>query len=335
MLNSIRRLMAPITLSRGIEIAYKLASGGRSSRRNWYTSPVESLMAYIGAQRLGNGSWQDERDEHGRRMLVEAGDIPIKDVLPEMVFGWFDAIREVQPLTRSGNRLSEYTINSYGRMIKAYFRKMVEAGHIDSSPAAALHLRKLPKKSKKAITEDEIERMVKASKRNWRDHAIVLILRDGGCRVSELVSMRVSQVKISERDGELRGTARVWGKGDKYRYVFFGDAACRALQNYLDYRPHDAPDALWLNIYDDPITDRGIYQALGRVAERAGVQTWNPHAFRHAFAKRNLERGMPVKVLQELLGHESYMTTVEEYVQFDIDELADYHQRFVRFSDDD
>lgn len=335
MLNFVRRLMAPITLSRGIDIAYKLASGGRHSRRNWYISPIESLMAYIGATLSGNGRWQDERDEHGRRQLVEAGDIPVRDVKPEMVFGWFDALREVKPLTRSGKRLSEYTINSYARMVKSFFNKMVEAGHIDASPAAALHLRKLPKKSKKAISQEGIEKMVKASKWNWRDHSIVLILRDSGCRVSELVSMRVSTTMVKEHDGEQRGAARVWGKGDKYRYVFFGPAACNALRNYIDYRPHDAPDDLWLSVHDTPITDRGIYQALRRIAERAGVETFNPHAFRHAFAKRNLEKGMPVKVLQELLGHESYMTTVDEYVQFDVDELADYHSKFVRFSGDD
>lgn len=336
MLDALRRMVAPITLSRGVKVAYRLAGSGRS-RQNYYRHPVNSLMAYIGSRHLSvdGQSWQDVRDAYGRDALVKEGNIAVKDVTQDMVFNWFDSLRDVEPLTRSGKRLSEYTINSYARMVKAFFNKMVEAGHIDRSPAATLHLRKLPKKSKQAIAPGEIERMVKASKKNWRDHAVVLILRDSGCRVSELVSMRVSTTHMNEADGEMRGIARVWGKGDKFRWIFFGAKACNALRNYIDYRPHDAPDDLWLSIHGSAITANGIYQALGRVAERAGVETWNPHAFRHAFAKRNIERGMPVKVLQELLGHESYTTTVDEYVQFDTEELADYHAEYVRFGDDD
>ena len=319
LLDSLRRMVAPLTLSRAVEVAYAISSGGRRNGRNHYYYPVQRLQQFLGEQRA------ERPNTLSREELISLGDIPVKEVTPDDIVAWYRWLGSVNPQSRGGRRLSPATINSYARMAHAFFRHLVTAGHLDASPARALRITSPPKKGKKGIPPDAIEKLVKHSKRSWRDHAIVLMLRDTGARVGELVSMRVSTVAISENgNGRLEGKARVTGKTG-YRSVFFGDAACRAVREYMDYRPHDSPDDLWLNIHGDPISENGIYQMLKRTAELAGVERWNPHAFRHAFAKRMLKKGMPAKVLQELLGHQRIETTLNEYVQLDDDDLARYH----------
>lgn len=94
-----------------------------------------------------------------------------------------------------------------------------------------------------------------------------------------------------------------------------------ALRLYMETRPHDAPDELWLNRHNNPLTTNGVYQALRRLARRAGVERFNPHSFRHAAIKRWLESGMSSRLVQELAGHEDVHTTLMIYVAYSDEDL--------------
>lgn len=327
MLQSLKRRLMPVTLSRAIHIAHRLAArGDYAKKKNWYRYPVENLMEYIGATRVENPRlWPREE-------LVREGDILIEDVTPEMIDGWFAWLRDYEPHTGGGRRLSAHTRDSYGRMLRAFFNKLVEAGHLDRAPTRRLVLPKPPRKGKKDISQGDLEAMVRHSKRNWRDHAIVLILRDSGCRVGELCSMRISTTHIERgEDGQLIGSAEVIGKGYKIREIIFGDGACRALRNYMDFRPVGSGDEMWLSQSGArPFTGDGVYQMLRRIAAEAGVERFNPHAFRHAFAKYHIEAGTPMKLIQEWLGHEELSTTYDQYVQYDTGELKRLFAKYGR-----
>lgn len=252
-----------------------------------------------------------------------------------MVTAWFDHLAQDTSQRHDDRQLSPWTVDCYARGLKAFFNHLVRMGHLERSPVE-YRLRRLPKRAKKDIAQDDLERLVLKAKYNARDYAIVCVLRDSGCRVSGLLSMRITAlhvVQVIAEDGSARlhGRALVYEKGDKGRYIFFGDEACRALRLYLDSRPVVAAndDRLWINYKGQPMTRSGVYQMLKRLAQYAGVERFNPHAFRHAFAKRLLAQNAPAKVIQELMGHEDVTTTMNMYVILDDQELEEFHRKYI------
>jgi integrase/recombinase XerD len=299
--------MFPVTLSRGLDIIEEISPKGRRPE-HWCRYPVQSLIEHI-------------------------GNIPVRDVTPEHIKSWL-AHTQNRPSNRNPDgKLSHYTVRSYAKALQTYFNRLRDVGHIETSPAFGLRLPKLPKKSKKEISQEELDLMIQYSDKNPRDRAIVLTLRDSGCRVGGLVTMTVEALHFEEFEddnGEMlwRGRALVHEKMNKMRYIYFGHQCALAIQRYLLIRHHDAPDNLWLTHAGKPITTWGVYQVLKRIAATAGVKTFNPHSFRHAAAKRLLLNGAPPRIVQEILGHEDVTTTMNLYVQFDEKELQIEHQRY-------
>jgi integrase/recombinase XerD len=303
--------LRPMLLSRAVElVARSKQSTGR--RPHWFDTPVKDLISII-------------------------GDRPIQDVTPDHILTWYDELHQRPHRRQPGRKLSAWTIDSYGRQLRAFFNELVNMGHLDESPARLLRLPRLPAKAKKEISQADIRRMVDTAEYNARDHALILVLRDSGARVGELVDMTVSNLTIhTYDDGQVTGRILITDqKTHTKRYAFLGPEAVAALQRYIRSRPASSPDWLWIahNRRMDPpprLTRSGIYQVLERVAERAGVvENWNPHAFRHALAKRMIQKGAPAKVVQNILGHSDISTTMNMYVIFDEDELADYHRKMI------
>lgn len=310
-LTALVRMIRPITLSRGLEI-----------------------VRHVNAT---NGSEPDHFDRPVQELIEQVGDIPIGDVTPDHLAVWLKHLRNRDHASRPGQKLSPYTVNYYARAMRAFWNHLVEMGHVDRSPARQMRLRKLPKKRKKELSQDEIARLVEASQYDLRNHAVILVLRDSGCRVGELCSMRAEGVMIREDDdGRLHGRAMVHGdKMSKSRWVYFGSRACRAIRAYLRSRPPNAPDALWLSKRSNKaIGPAGIRQAIRSIGDRAGVDSATPHAFRHAFAKRLQNEGAPARLIQELLGHEDVTTTLQMYITYDDEELAAEHRRFLPGDED-
>jgi integrase/recombinase XerC/integrase/recombinase XerD len=146
-----------------------------------------------------------------------------------------------------------------------------------------------------------------------RDRAALETLYSTGCRVGELVGMNVTDLDLK------KGTVRVLGKGRKERYVYLGDEATRALQDYLPRRAahlgaravsEDARVALFLNRNGERVTDRGFRYRLRSLVQTTGIRKRvSPHTFRHSMATHVLDRGADIRVVQELLGHASLATT--------------------------
>lgn len=147
-----------------------------------------------------------------------------------------------------------------------------------------------------------------------RDRAILELLYGCGLRVSEACGLLISSVFPDE------GIVRIIGKGDKERIVPIGDVALEAFENWLEVRPETSPaysDAAFINKDGKPISRISVFNMVRKQAMLAGVnKEISPHTFRHSFATHLLENGADLRIVQEMLGHESILTT-EIYTHID------------------
>ena len=143
------------------------------------------------------------------------------------------------------------------------------------------------------------------------------LLYSCGLRVSELISLKIQDLFFGE------GYIRVIGKGDKQRLVPISATARERVHRYLDKRPEtrSGEDALFLNNRGSRLTRVMVFTILKQAARNAGIEKRiSPHTFRHSFATHLLEGGASIRQVQEMLGHESILTT-EIYTHLDSSHL--------------
>lgn len=148
-----------------------------------------------------------------------------------------------------------------------------------------------------------------------RDRAILEILYGCGLRVSELCGLLISHVYVDE------GFVRVIGKGSKERLVPLGEMAAEAFTAWLEVRgePREPKysDIVFLNRFGAPLSRVAVFNLVKKQALLAGVnKEISPHTFRHSFATHMIENGADLRIVQEMLGHESILTT-EIYTHID------------------
>ena len=204
---------------------------------------------------------------------------------------------------------------SQARMVsslRSFFSWMVMEGERSENPCDALDLPKLGRYLPAVLSIEEVEAIISsvdmASGHGLRDRAILEILYGCGLRVSELCSLKISQVYEDER------FVRIVGKGDKERIVPVGEPALNAFREYLCVRvPPALPsyeDYAFLNRDGAPLSRVSVFNMVKRQALLAGIRKEiSPHTFRHSFATHLLENGADLRLVQEMLGHESVLTT--------------------------
>jgi integrase/recombinase XerC len=182
----------------------------------------------------------------------------------------------------------------------------VREGILSTNPIRAVSSPKVPKRLPDYLELQEIEALLMApdpmDPQGQRDRAILEVLYASGLRVSELVSLNLSNVNL--RSGEIR----VWGKGAKERLALLGGPACRALTRYIkENRP---TNALFLNRLGSRLSTRSVSNILDKYAKLAGLgRCVTPHLLRHTFATHLLDGGADLRTVQELLGHADLSTT--------------------------
>ncbi|MEQ9186448.1 MAG: site-specific tyrosine recombinase XerD [Cryomorphaceae bacterium] len=205
--------------------------------------------------------------------------------------------------------------------IKAFFRYLEIDEVIKEDPTLLLEAPKLGRKLPDTLNNAEIERMLEAIDRSRpegeRNRAIVETLYACGLRVSELVTLRISNLFFKD------GFIRVIGKGDKERLVPIHDVATRSIQLYLDeVRIHIDPkpseaDYVFLNQRGSHLSRVMVFYIIRDLAAKAGIRkTISPHTLRHSFATELVENGADLRAVQEMLGHAS-ITTTEIYTHLD------------------
>ena len=156
-------------------------------------------------------------------------------------------------------------------------------------------------------TEALFETVAKDTKKGLRDRVILELLYATGIRVSELVNIQLKDIDMS-----LPGV-KVLGKGNKERFVPFGEFCRQSIEQYLrEFKPiqHTKHSFLLVNMNGAPITERGVRYVLNDVVKRtAGVTEIHPHKLRHTFATHLLNQGADLRTVQSLLGHVNLSTT--------------------------
>ena len=201
--------------------------------------------------------------------------------------------------------------------VKSFFNFLLISDRIESSPAEFVLTPKFGRHLPDVLTTGEIDRIIAAvdgtTPKEIRDAAMLEVLYSCGLRVSELTSLRIRDLFFGE------GYIRVTGKGDKQRLVPISSTARERIHRYLKVRrsARAGEETLFLNNRGSSLTRVMIFTILREAARRAGIEKKiSPHTFRHSFATHLLEGGASIRQVQELLGHESILTT-EIYTHLD------------------
>ncbi|MEG2586381.1 MAG: site-specific tyrosine recombinase XerD [Akkermansia sp.] len=218
--------------------------------------------------------------------------------------------------------------------IKSFYRFLLLDGYLQDDPTELLESPKIGLKLPEVLSVDEIDRIINSldlsKPEGQRNRAILEVLYSCGLRVSELTSLRFSDVYFDE------GFIKVEGKGSKQRLVPISDRAIHEIRNYLIDRnlmvvKKGYEDILFLNRRGKGLSRIMIFHVVKVQTALAGVQKRvSPHTFRHSFATHLLEGGANLRAIQEMLGHES-ITTTELYTHVDRQslrrEILEHHPR--------
>ncbi len=216
------------------------------------------------------------------------------------------------------------TIKLYYDDLAAMFRFLVGQGVVVKNPMEGISKPVVRQDQVQPFTGEQVQALLSAAKRSEnprRNEAIILFLLDTGARASEVCSLKVGDVDLTQK------RCSVAGKGNKKRQICFGPTTARALLKYLSEAPRPEDAGLFLSdkggSAGEGLTRVGLrllFVRLGKVAKLSGVRC-SPHTFRHTFAVNFLRRGGNVFTLKELLGHTA-LHMVNRYValaQADLD----------------
>ncbi|MBR7085727.1 MAG: tyrosine-type recombinase/integrase [Oscillospiraceae bacterium] len=242
------------------------------------------------------------------------------------------------------DKVSKTTADNEIRILRAFYAYLSANDIVSKNIMLQIECIKPDRKKKAAFTEMEVEQLRSAC-RDARETAVVELLLSTGCRVSELVSIQISEI--------LNDRVTVHGKGNKDRIVYLNAKAQLAIQTYLSQRNDDNPYLfskgirfsskewnhyikqnelhLWWQIPEmvgNGHTNKGSIEiAVRELGKSVGVAA-HPHKFRRTCATLALRRGMPIEQVSKMLGHEQ-LTTTQLYLDLQEEELEIAHKKYV------
>jgi integrase/recombinase XerD len=229
----------------------------------------------------------------------------------------FESFKDIKSVKTQARLLSS---------IHSFYRFLLYHHYIEQDPSELLEMPRVEKKLPEVLSLEEIDAMIAcidmSKPEGHRNRAIIEMLYGSGLRVSELTDLRLSNIYRQE------GYMRILGKGSKQRLVPISPVADEQLGYWLqdryalDIKP-EAVDIVFLNHYGRQLTRAMIFTIVKRLAQAAGItKTISPHTLRHSFATHLLQNGADLRIIQQLLGHESIVTT-EIYTHVDIHNLRE------------
>lgn len=285
----------------------------------------KSYLSYLRLERgLSNNSVESyEYDIDKLFQYCQSQDI-------DPVYISFDQLQEFAYATFKGNTNSR-TQSRILSGIHSFYRYLLYYHYIESDPSELLEMPRKELHLPNVLSVEEIDAIIGAidlsAKEGHRNRAMIEMLYGSGLRVSELVSLQLSNIYLDSH------CMRIRGKGSKERLVPISPVAEKWFAYWLEDRqqmiidPH-SEDIAFLNRRGKQLTRAMIFTIIKRLAVQAGVtKTVSPHTFRHSFATHMLQNGADLRIIQQLLGHES-LTTTEIYTHVDIQDLRDAILRF-------
>lgn len=229
----------------------------------------------------------------------------------------FDTFKEIKSAKTQARLMSS---------IHSFYRFLLYHHYIEQDPSELLEMPRIEKHLPEVLSLEEIDSMIAhidmSKAEGHRNRAIIEMLYGSGLRVSELTELRLSNIYRKE------GYMRILGKGSKQRLVPISPEADKQLgywledRRKLDIKP-EATDIVFLNHYGRQLTRAMIFTIVKRLALAADIRkTISPHTLRHSFATHLLQNGADLRIIQQLLGHESIVTT-EIYTHINIQDLRE------------
>lgn len=237
-------------------------------------------------------------------------------------------------------KLKEYKTSTMNRKIsslKNYVNFLEEEKMIEFNPLKYMKLPKNPRKIPKTINDSDIDILLNNNdKLNIREKTIIELMYATGLRVSELINLKFNDINFKAM------TIRVYGKGSKERLIPIHQNALLLLKQYwkLEITKHNMQikksnktilrEYIFVNNFSKKLTRQGLWYILKQIAIKLGIDSKNitPHTLRHTFATHLLYNGVPLRHLQEMLGHTSISTTQiythlsDKYVKEEYDKFS-------------
>ena len=216
--------------------------------------------------------------------------------------------------------------------IRSFFKFLVYDGQLENIPTRLLEAPKIGRKLPNILSVEEIDSMLNAVEmykpEGQRNKAIIEMLYSCGLRVSELISIKLSNINFR------MGIVKIDGKGNKERVIPLSKNAKEEIKRYLKvYRDYldiekGYEDVLFLNKRGTALSRVMVFNIIKHLANRAGIKkNVSPHTFRHSFASHLVSGGADLRAVQDMLGHESILTT-EIYTHLDDHYLKDTINKF-------
>lgn len=236
--------------------------------------------------------------------------------------------------SEAGHGISKRSQSRTVSSLKSFYGFLEIDGRLRRNPAETIGSPKISRHIPAVLSIEEVDRIISSvdlsAPEGHRNRAILEVLYSCGLRVSELVSLRISDLFFED------SFIRVTGKGDKQRLVPIGEPAVRAVQFYLSQTRRSlaskkAEDILFLNRRGGQMSRQMVFLIIKRQCSAAGItKDISPHTFRHSFATHLIENGADLRAVQQMLGHESILTT-EIYTHLDSrkwqNTILDHHPR--------
>ena len=225
---------------------------------------------------------------------------------------------------------TEHTIDQIRSVLSSFFGWCTDNGYIAKNPCKGVSKIKYQKKEIDVLTEDQTRRLLDATKflktyvEQKRAYAILEVFISTGVRVSELVNIKLSDIKWDAPVSGLAPVKVVAGKGNKDRTVFLTDEAGIAVLDYMQVRNSDS-EYLFVRTTNGngQITARTVQNIVSTLGNMIGVESCHPHMLRHSVATEMAQKGTSINLVQKMLGHSSSATTTEYYIKAEEKQLAD------------
>jgi len=216
--------------------------------------------------------------------------------------------------------------------IRSFFKYLCRQGYLKDNPARYIHTPKQERKLRLPLSVDEVFNLLRAefptTLLGLRDRALLELLYASGLRASEIVSLNLGDINLTE------GHLRVTGKGRKERYVPIGSMALQALKDYLSILKfytqasrNKQKHPLFINRFGKRLHVRSVARILHKYALQVALKkNLSPHALRHAFATHLLDGGANIRDIQEMLGH-ARLSTTQKYTHVSVNHLMQVYDK--------
>ena len=226
-------------------------------------------------------------------------------------------------------KTSDFKPRSIYRMIESirqFYKFLIAENFIKTDPTVYLTAPKVPIILPDMLTNEEVTKLLNSvsgsDDLSIRNRAMLELLYATGLRVSELISLKFSNVDIEEC------FVKIFGKGNKERLVPFGQKAQLYLKRYLRIRKNTKSEFIFLTRLNKPISRVEFWRQLKQIAIKAGImKNITPHTLRHSFATHLLTGGADIRFVQEMLGHSSISTT-QIYTHISQERLKEQHKKY-------